>query len=529
MKALFCLLLICFPALLWADGAKLPSNLVNTMPDIPSQQGIIIFGNEQQTLVIQSSIEGEGESFGWVIPLPANPTRIEHVDALTFQLLDAETQPEFESGGRNWLNVSIFTLIFALLICLNLINFYTGKSKRYFRGMIIANVILLFALMISIPSCNNLRSLEPLTSLGIVVEQSASIGNYKVNILKAESPNDLNRWLSENGFRDFPDEADPILEDYIAKGWRFSTAKLYRKVGKGLSQPHPIGFTFPTRQAVYPMRLTKLNAEDLYLQLFVFGQGAASAQYMDRESHLALEKIHVESSVENGPSREILTSKGDYEQLAEIGAKYLLEHTAEETMLTRLTGTFIGHEFDQDILLDFDPAVTSNWRKTYYNEDSAVNFAVAYGLFTVSGLLFVLTLASRKRLKQSQLRRKSLKRVYVPALLGGIACGVGTWLAMPQMENVSVEFGDPEYVQRSRENYLLSIFQQMQFDGVSGQDLRQKVEAEFRKVGEYITAKPKLGHATITEETDRAVAKVYLLDGYVEEFAFPNGPAEAKP
>ncbi|MHC5054745.1 MAG: hypothetical protein ACYTKD_08510 [Planctomycetota bacterium] len=68
-------LLACPPAL--ADGKYFPERAVEKPVAIPSQRAVIRFKDSRETRIIESAAESDSKSLGWVIPLPAEPDRVE--------------------------------------------------------------------------------------------------------------------------------------------------------------------------------------------------------------------------------------------------------------------------------------------------------------------------------------------------------------------------------------------------------------------------------------------------------------------
>lgn len=69
-----------------ADGKYFPQNAYKVPPAIPTQRTILVYRDGIETLIIESALEGPGQEFGWVIPLPSRPTRFEEASPGNYTL-----------------------------------------------------------------------------------------------------------------------------------------------------------------------------------------------------------------------------------------------------------------------------------------------------------------------------------------------------------------------------------------------------------------------------------------------------------
>ena len=109
----------------------------------------------------------------------------------------------------------------------------------------------------------------------VYVETTATVGSYKISVLKPLRSDGLDDWLAENGFARLPKGAGKIVEDYISQGWVFVAIKL-RRDQSGTNAPHPIKLVFPAKEAVYPMKLTSIAGGKPRFDLFVIGDDRAA-------------------------------------------------------------------------------------------------------------------------------------------------------------------------------------------------------------------------------------------------------------
>lgn len=76
MFILFALAFLVSTNAIYSDGIYLPERAFQKIPEIPTQRAIISYKEGIETLIIESSVSAEGQSFGWVLPLPVGPTEI---------------------------------------------------------------------------------------------------------------------------------------------------------------------------------------------------------------------------------------------------------------------------------------------------------------------------------------------------------------------------------------------------------------------------------------------------------------------
>ena len=269
------LLLLTCPAALPADGKVVRDLTVYEVsrkyPDIPGQKALIRFRDNLETLVIETSFEGTGDRFGWIIPVPGVPESLERVSPGLMKTLAAQTQPLI-AHHRNPQKLFHWVLI-AFVFCLAF-----TIEPRVGKYLLITGLILLILAMFAglwvplkmgAPTSGAQfggpsQQVEP----GTTVVQHEMIGNYEVYTLETKSAEDLNEWLTTNSYQELDEEDIAIVEDYIENGWLFVAAKLISGQD-GVLKPHPIAVSFITDEPVYPMMLTRSSVTTLDLDLYM--------------------------------------------------------------------------------------------------------------------------------------------------------------------------------------------------------------------------------------------------------------------
>ena len=239
----------------------------------PSQRAVIIYDDGKEDLILQVKYEKGTENFAWVVPVPDYP-EVDEADAKLFEELHYLTRPTSK------LNKQILPRTFP-----------TYESQ--------------------LP--------------GVKLWERKKVGIYDVSILSATDPSALIEWLNENEYK-FPDEAEEIVDFYIAKDWYFVAMRLEaeeqeaepwnfvipadktfmmrfeaeeqktqegqmfsegiemipnKPFSKGTTQP--IKLSFNTTQIVYPMKITSLNPGDTEVLLYVFADSEASVEGFSME------------------------------------------------------------------------------------------------------------------------------------------------------------------------------------------------------------------------------------------------------
>jgi len=192
----------------------------------PTQKVYIHTDGVQERLVVQTKYTGPAEEMVWLIPVPAKPT-VERGDPNLFEELSKQTR---------WLDI----------------------SRTDFVGLHLFT------------SMGGGRNRDP-------VEWRQRIGDYDVALLAPVGGETVIEWLGANDFG-VPDEAVPILLDYIANAWWMVAARIHPDALTEITREalaegtlHPLDMTFPSAACVYPMRLTSLAAGPVEELIYVEG------------------------------------------------------------------------------------------------------------------------------------------------------------------------------------------------------------------------------------------------------------------
>ncbi|MDQ7825845.1 MAG: DUF2330 domain-containing protein [Candidatus Eremiobacteraeota bacterium] len=381
---LACIMVLCFlassPSVL-ADGCYYPEKAYASLPAIPSQRAMVIYQKGIERLVVESAFNGEGKSFGWIVPVPGKPLEVREVSPGFLKTLSICAQPEIVNDLTRQKS---FPFLLAVLITLWLV--LMGLLRPSLPGAILSLVG--FVIIFAVIGPNFLRGrgggLAPasVTIEGVAVEQEAIVGGYRVSVLDAQSLEALNRWLKTNGFTEVPQEGAAMTEDYIRQQWRFVAAVLTRDQN-GLSVPHPLEISFAAASPVYPMRMTALGRSPVYLELFVIA---------DRRAQVTPLTMELCDVLKERPANETRDSKWGIFQEKPEGKLYRMEATYQEVghpqassylwdgaVLTRCAGKLAPKEMNRDLSISFEPY--KPFQKKYYSVRGAKDTAMVLTLW----------------------------------------------------------------------------------------------------------------------------------------------------
>jgi hypothetical protein len=268
----------------FADGKfyaeKVPSH-------IPYQRAILIFHDNQETLILQSKFElsqsADVNSLGWVVPVPSVP-EITSVDAniadITFRIYSINAQPKlfhisrfildgiFYAGAIIVIGSIVFFLVF--LFIYPFLNKIGLSKEKWTLGLLVCLSSFLAGIIIFIGgSLTKVKSSASSSNIEIVKAEKAGI--YDTKVIKSENAEEIVNWLKENGLNFYESDV-PVFEDYIKQKWCFVVAKvepntpIYQKALNGLV--NPLIFKFETNKAIYPLKLTSTIGRDTEILLY---------------------------------------------------------------------------------------------------------------------------------------------------------------------------------------------------------------------------------------------------------------------
>lgn len=406
---------ICLSHEVRADGKFFQLLEVADEPGIQAQRAVIAFKNGCETLIIQSDIEGEGSSLGWILPLPAEPTSIEPCEASSLMLLSGVVGPKVADVPRRFLALSLMFLVAMIAVCVDRL---LRKDIGFSPLRILLGVIAFFLLAAGflLPSLSRSRDLS--LPDGVEVLQATKAGVYDVVVIRGGSGDAVGQWLRSNGFA-CPSSVTPIIQDYVSNKWCFLAAKVAPE-SNGTISHHPLKVSFPAAQAIYPLRLTGVDSMPIQLDLYVIGERRASASHMStwlcdsfsqyRDYHPFGKYVSI--------TRPIFIGR---ETLSQVGIPAISSLMWPGCVLTRLHGRLDAADMEADLTMNWiDPQPV---RVTLYSRWGAAGLGAG-----VASIAFALAIAwsTRTATKRGWQIREMIRRRLLPtvvvALLVGTAC-----------------------------------------------------------------------------------------------------------
>ena len=191
----------------------------------PGQRAFITWDqpNETESFTVQPQFEGNAEDFGMVIPTPS--------------------KPKLQEMPRDFFKeLAIFTILEPMDM-----NKY--KMMTRYKSS----------------SADDARAPQPSRPPVRVLEHGV-VGNLDYKILEADRADALFQWLKSNRYHYGGDES--TLEFYVKQKWNFTVMKIDPRQmkrqadGKFQGDITPTRFTFHTKKAIYPLRITRISVKD---------------------------------------------------------------------------------------------------------------------------------------------------------------------------------------------------------------------------------------------------------------------------
>jgi hypothetical protein len=282
-----------FGAVAHADG-KIYIPMESVPARIPYQRAFLVFDEGYETMLVQSKYELSRSAsigaLGWVVPVPAAP-EIAVLDEEAvwniFFRLSRGTRPEVRYISRTvGVIVGIVAMLYLPACAVFLVLCYVRPSlrerlhlsdspRRGLRKKMGFPAFLAFSFL-------GLGLLSVTTHAGrmdgIEVVKAQRAGIYDVEVIRAASSDAIVTWLQENGFA-FGAEDRQVLQQYVARGWCFVTAKVGEAEESGRSGTAPEGLAdplvlrFATPAPVYPLALTSTGAAKTEVLLYTLSDG----------------------------------------------------------------------------------------------------------------------------------------------------------------------------------------------------------------------------------------------------------------
>ncbi len=400
-----------------ADGKFFRRLEVADEPGIAAQRAVVAFRDGVETLIVQSDIENAGESLGWVLPLPAEPTSIEACQSMTLKALTQIVTPEFAKPKTRLMIFFLALMGLTIYACLDHVH---CKQHGIERGFLISLLALLFLIMISLFMVPSLMGVPAKVAGGDVeILQNTRAGVYDVSIIKAQDGAAVTDWLTSNGFA-CPPSARPIIEEYVTDNWCFLAAKVSPEKSGNVTH-HPLRVSFPTSRAIYPLRLTGSDGSPIQLDLFVIAKKQAATAMMKT---WVSERMKIENDYRRFAKYEtsrppIYRGRGFLS--VRIGLPDVSDLMWPGCTFTRLRGKLSSRDMEEDLTLDWIAPKDSQIKLHDRNSALSLSAIAAAAAVIFMFPLFVPT-ATKQRWAWHTFARKRLPITLTTALIAGVIC-----------------------------------------------------------------------------------------------------------
>jgi hypothetical protein len=434
---LACLLVLCQTQIVAADGKFVAPLTVAESPNIVTQRAAVIFRDGVETLIVQSDVDGVGSDVAWLLPLPAEPTSIEACSPNTLKALNTLVNVKVISPQAWPVATSALSAISLILLCLaHRRHRVSGvKGRLAPEEKLLASIALgsVFVAMVLLPALGTVGYGGRSAGNGIELLQMKRAGLYETVVLKGETAEALEKWLSDNGFK-APASATEVIDSYIDQDWCFLAAKVSSKADSLLSH-HPLKVVFPVDEAVYPMRLTGVDAEPMDLELYVISDREASVPGMstwvcdvyhelknDEKQHRA--GYWTDEYLEQYQSSMPPMFAGQHSRRT-LGIPELSTSMWDGCVLSRLHGRMSAQDMNKDIRFGWKEPNLGKAR--LYTHRSALISSACWGILAMGVAFIPMTvIAVKRRWSLQAILRKSLPVVLVVAVT---CCGARYLLA----------------------------------------------------------------------------------------------------
>jgi hypothetical protein len=382
-----------------ADGCYMPERAVKKLPAIPSQRALVSWKDGVETLVISSALDSEAQKLGWIIPVPAEPDKLQQQTPGALRTLSFCIQPKITHDvGAN----TAVAIVVAVIgnIFLAILMFKREWLFRFFVSLFI--LFVLWSLMLPAGGGGDRAALAN----AMQVEKTAKVGSYDISVLRPKEAAELNAWLEENGFASFPPEADGTIADYIKSEWVFAAIKLTRTEA-GANAPHPIEMVFSAREAVYPLKLTSLAGGSPVFEIFVIADQRASCKLLEEDLCDRFEQ----DTTKYDPALEYYQGIASGIPIFHPAIRQLMW---DGCVLTKLIGTVDADKMTEDIRFTWRPFEA--FQKHFYTVSGASQSAWFYFAWFAGTWTCISMLVCKGRIAQPNGTVWYLGVVLLPAL-----------------------------------------------------------------------------------------------------------------
>jgi len=493
----------------YADGVYIPAAR-KKIPDIPVQRALVKYHGGTEALIVESSLDGEGGDYGWIIPVPNQPTKFDKVSPGLLKTLSLQIQPKIhhkEPYAKGFgIPVSIIFTILIVMICLCIMRW--GKVGAIFPTLLLVFYIwMLPNFLVYRAGPGSLTKANPL----IKITSSEIVGDYEVFVLEVQDSSVLNTWLENNGFSKFPPDATKMIDDYISHDWLFVVAKL-RTILDGIATPHPIMLEFETDKPVYPMKLTAIPGSTLYLELYFVGEDEAfPVNYSIKKEYCNFFDYGKIPNFRFNPLKDqpgFIPRKffGPYMEIAHSEA---LKVMWDGCVVTKFAGKVSSDEMMEDMFFHFKEA--NPFRSELYS--SVGKFNIAYNVVMVVIIIGSILLTIYYCIRKSLGTKVSISKLFIILLiLSTTGFGLSYAMVGEKTDVYSVEGYWPQNFYGNLANFFSDPDNNFS-NGSELIDLLQRNGIDNPITNEPIIIEHSPGNMIVEKAGDKIVMKICLENG----------------
>ena len=504
----------------YADGKYFPEKAFKVVPEIPGQRAILSYRDGTEKLMIESSLDGQGQEFGWVIPLPSKPTEFEKTSPGLIKTFSLVLQPDIihdltRELGALWRTVVLVT--FGSLIVVRT----KPPARILWLVLLFVVFVVLFTPHLGIHSQETAATDIP----GVRVHDVRQVGSYELTVLETESSQALDVWLEDNGFTGLSEEDEKIVSDYVQDEWYFVAAKL-RRQGDGYSRPHPLSMSFSSDKPIYPIRLTATVGSNVYLELYVIADEQATCDVLTLEVSDSY-RFRKERKVSFSDRIVPFDFAGKtYKQ--NIGHADAAKFMWDGCIVSKLCGTLKPKQMDKDLVLQLKTGKPH--RKRYYSRRGARDTGLAMFMRMWCVLPVLLAVVYHRKRKELSGRSIFIKRALVPSVLLSSMVWILTYAALPKINVRAVPGGKGGFarimLERHQRNTEISMLAQDHddFAGMGKDEIAKLLDDYFTSKnatnvynGEPLKHEDSPGDYTIIEDERGIVWRTYSQGGYPDD------------
>ena len=504
-----------------ADGKYFPEKAYKAAPAIPSQRAILVYRNGIEKLVIESSLDGKGQEFGWVIPLPSKPKEFEKTSPGLIKTFNLVLQPDIIHDLTREIEP-----LWRIVLLVTFGSLIVVGAKRPDRILWLVLLFVVFVALFSPHLGIHSQGTAATDIPGVRVHDVRQVGSYEITVLETESSRALDAWLEDNGFAGLSEEDEKIVSDYVQDGWYFVAVKL-RRQGDGYSRPHPLSMSFYSNKAIYPFRLTATVGSNVYLELYVIADEQATCDVLTLEVSDAY-RFRKERKVSFSDQIVPFDFAGKTHK-QNIGHTDAAKFMWDGCVVSKLCGILKPHQMDEDLVLQLKKSRPH--RKRYYSRRGARDTGLAMLLRMWCFLPVLFAVVYHRKRKERSGRSIFIKTALVPSVLLSSMVWVLTYAALPKINVRAVPGGKGSFArvmlerrQRTTEIAVLA-HDHDNFAGMGKDEIAKLMDDYFTSKnatniynGEPLKHEDSPGDYTIIEDERGIVWRTYSMEGYPDDF-----------